>query len=52
MKRADNIRISGVSLISCRTEACEHRSALRNSFTGFGGKKQQRQDDNKVKEVN
>ncbi len=24
MKRADNSRISGVSLISCRTEVCEH----------------------------
>lgn len=23
-KKADNIRISGVSLISCRPEVCEH----------------------------
>lgn len=39
MKNADNSRISGVLLISCRREVCEHRLSLRNSFTGFGVKK-------------
>lgn len=42
MKRADNSRISRVSLISCRTEVCKHWSALRNSFTGFGLKKKKK----------
>lgn len=39
MKNADNSRISGVSLISCRREVCTHWLSLRNSFTGFGVKK-------------
>lgn len=42
MKKADNSRISRVSLINCRPEVCKHWLALRNSFTGFGLKKKEK----------